>query len=59
MSKRFFGPLLSLWDPILARNILPKGGAKRKQGEKKDYAYQDRTQDDPNETFDNFFKDKI
>ena len=59
MSKRFLGPFLSFWEPILGRNIRPKGTGKGKKGQKKDYIYQDRTSDDPNETFENFYKDKI
>lgn len=58
MSRRFLRPLFSFWDPFISEPFLPKkaipGGAKYN----KMYNRTEERKYDPNETFDNFYKDQ-
>lgn len=57
MSRKFLRPLFSFWDPWISEPFLPKkaipGGSKAN----KMYNRNPEKRHDPEETFDNFYKD--
>lgn len=59
MSRRFLKPLFSFWDPFFTEPIYIKRILPAAPKANRAPVFQDRNEDDPNATFDNFFKDHL
>lgn len=58
MSRRFLRPLFSFWDPFFTEPLVIRRVIPNAQRANRGYNIQERkTENDPHETFDNFFKD--
>lgn len=57
MNRRFLKPLFSFWDPFFTEPIYIKRVLPQATKASRAYRVQEKKEEDPHETFDNFFKE--